>query len=436
MRWVLLMALACGTTKDEESRSNGDTAQSNPQPIEGPLLMAAETTTGELIFQDTTRDRRAGAQCLTEVHPNRCAKGSQDFREPCLMFGAVHEIEDGEDILTISYTMRDSDVDHAPGAMVRLKPGHPPQIEWIITQLSIPSTLQEREGIDCEENADEPRCHLYGTHIAVPDPSGEVIVADTSNSRILWVTPPTDGSETGEVKAVLSQSHPDWDGAEFVNHIQRIETEDATWLLATFKGQKERDEESINMGRIMLWDITDRSNPASLWSYPGSGNLAAVHHASMHETPKGALLLYAHSLGNSATASDGAGSVGIAQWNGSDPPIYLADGLLAEENELGFVRSVAWNDTAGAMLITDSGCEHGEGVCERDSAIMSTKLPTLDPPSLTGAWTEDGRSQNFLELRRRTLSAPSGLQMPFSSALFDPDNLGPQLGNVEIGRCP
>ena len=222
----------------------------------------------------------------------------------------------------------------------------------------------------------------------------------------------------------------------YVNHLQRIETDDAQWLLMTFKGQKGGGEGAINAGRIMLWDVTDSENPEHLWTYPGTGSLAAVHHASMHQTPLGPRLIYAHSLGYSEGASDGRGTVGIAQWQGADPPQYIADAILEGEAELGFTRSAAYNDGKEALLITDSGCENAEVPCGRSAKILLAELPDEAAAMRSGAWSEDHANQRFVPLRTTPLHAPDDLHLPFASALIPLSDLGEPLSIEALGRCP
>ena len=235
---------------------------------------------------------------------------------------------------------------------------------------------------------------------------------------------------------MLSVTDPGMSEAWYVNHLQRIESGDSVWLLMTFKGQKGSGDDAINAGRIMLWDITDPREPGHLWTYPGTGSLAAVHHASMHPTPQGERMIYAHSLGASASASDGTGSVGIAQWNGADPPVYIGDGLMDESATLGFTRAADYSALSQALLITDSGCENAEVPCGRDAKIMLAELPDKAPPSLSGAWTEDHSNQRFLTLDPLPIKAPDDLHLPFAAQLLPLEALGDPLGAEALGRCP
>jgi hypothetical protein len=434
MRWGLLLLLACGKEKEPEDTSGR--SPDDPPPLEGPLLLISETSTGTLVIHDTSTDTRVGSQCLSELHPEDCATGTHNLADPCLMFGVVPEVEDGQDVLTISYTLRNPDLSYAPGAVSRIRPGHPPTVDWTISSLRFPEALLDQEGLDCPAGSETAGCHLFGTHIAIPDPSGEVIIADTSNSRVLWVRPLEDEPGLGEVTAVLSTSHGSTEAALFVNHLQRIESGDAVWLLATYKGQKSGEMGEINAGRIVLWDITERDDPVHLWTYPGSGRLAAVHHGTMHQTPEGPRLLYAHSLGASAAADESLGSIGIAEWSGASPPRYIGDGLLDVPESLGFVRSVAYTELINALLVTDSGCENPEAPCERSAAIWRLSLPAETPSGLSGAWTSDHSQQRFFSLDAMPLHVPDKLELPFAAQLLPLTSLADPLGLEPLGRCP
>jgi hypothetical protein len=429
--------MACASDEETTKRHRDDDSATVDLPSpEGPLLLISETSTGRLLIHDTATGTRIGSQCLVELHPEACAKGSHGLDQPCLMFGNIAEVVDDSDVLTLSYTLRNPGLTYAPGAIARIRPAHPPKLEWVISDLMFPDDLLAREELDCPPGNVTPECHMFGTHIALPDPSGEVIVADTSNSRILWVEPPEDDGTIGHVTAVLSHTHADMAEAMFVNHLQRIESGDSVWLLATFKGPKSSDKDAVSAGRIMLWDITDKDHPTHLWTYPGRGSLAAVHHGSMHHTPQGPLLLYAHSLGAGSGAEDGMGSVGIAKWNDEDPPVYLGDGVLSDEDELGFVRAVEYNDATGKLLITDSGCENADIPCDRSSEILLAKLPTLEETGLSGAWNDEHRNQFFFALEKRALTAPSDLRLPFSASLVPLSDLANPLSVDPLGRCP
>jgi len=352
------------------------------------------------------------------------------------MFGVVPEVEDGQDVLTVSYTLRNPDLSYAPGAVSRIRPGHPPTVDWTISSLRFTEALLDQEGLDCPAGSEMAGCNLFGTHIAIPDPSGEVIIADTSNSRVLWLRPVEGEPGLGAVTAVLSLSHESTEAAMFVNHLQRIESGDDVWLLATYKGQKIGETGAINAGRIILWDITERDDPVHLWTYPGSGNLAAVHHGTMHLTPEGPRLLYAHSLGASAAADESLGSIGIAEWSGASPPRYIGDGLLDVPESLGFVRSVAYTDLLNAMLVTDSGCENPEARCTRSAVIWRLDLPDETPTGQSGAWSADHSEQRFLSLGHKPLAAPDTLSLPFASHLLPLTSLADPLGLEALGRCP
>lgn len=434
MRWGLLLLLACSSEKEPV-----DTAVSSvddPPPLEGPLLLISETSTGKLVIHDTSTDTQVGSQCLFELHPEDCATGTHNLEDPCLMFGVFPEVEDGQDVLTIAYTLRNPNLSYAPGAVSRIRPGHPPTVDWTISSLRFPEALLDQEGLACPDDSETPGCNLFGTHVAIPDRSGEFMIADTSNSRVLWVRPVEDEPGLGEVTAVLSPSHESTEAAMFVNHLQRIESGDAVWLLATYKGQKNNDVGAINAGRIILWDITEPNEPVHLWSYPDSGSLAAVHHGTMHQTPEGPRLLYAHSLGASTTADDSLGSIGIAEWNGDSPPQYIGDGLLDVPESLGFIRSVDYTEFVNALLVTDSGCENPGATCERRAVIWRFGLPEEAPTGLSGAWSTDHHLQHFFILDPIPMAAPGKLELPFAAQLLPLTSLADPLGSEALGHCP
>jgi len=352
------------------------------------------------------------------------------------MFGVEHEVAGGRDVLTLSYTLREPSLPFAPGAVAQIHPQRPIEARWIMTELSFSETLQISEGFDCNTPDEEPRCHLYGSHAAVPQEDGQVLIADTSNSRLLWVTPPEAGSTTGTVNRVLSKRHPEMGDNAFVNHVQTLTDGDSTWALMTFKGPKASGMDSINTGRILLWDVTDEETPRLLWSYPEEGYLAAVHQGMVQDTPHGPLLIYAHSLGASNEARDGAGSIGLASFNGAEPPTYLGDGVLVGDKTLGFVREVEWSDSANALIVTDSGCENADYDCGREGRMVALTLPDWSPAGLSGAHSSHHSDQIFFTMEDKPIHGPSPLVLPYDGDIIPAEDLGSPLRDGRLGGCP
>lgn len=416
---MLMLAAAC-------IRGKGDTA-ANTMP--GDLLAVSESSSGRLLFIDPDSGSFRGEVCLTEALPERCPPDAPDD-EGCLMFAAEHQLSGGQSTLTLTYSRRDPDVEHSPGGVVRIVPGHPPQVLWSLDSLSFPegSALADR----CADPV-APECFLNGTHVVVEADDGVLVAADTNNSRVLWIQP-DDASTSGEVIAYLDSAHPEWERWRNVNHVQLLRDGDRDLLLTTFKAQALDGAGLSDQGQIVMWDVTDRSLPARLWVWPEDGFLAAVHHGIVQETAQGTLLLYAHSLGASDDPDTGLhGAVGIARYNGPDaPPTYIADGVLpAGENPLGFVREVEAFDPYDWLLITDSGCENSSASCTYPGRVLSAELPALEPEGQGGGLGD----QRFVELTLLPDARRQLLTFPYEADIFYADEVDQPLLDG-IGACP
>jgi len=407
-----------------------------PTPISISILTVSETASGKLHVIDTETGSVVGTICLTELHPDDCTTGTDGLENPCLLFGVEHAVADGRDVLTFTYTLREPSLPFAPGAIAKFDPERPIEPHWVMTEISFSDAMLAEEGFDCSEPDTEPRCHLYGPHAGIPQEDGQVLIADTSNSRLLWVTPPEAGSTTGTVNRVLSKRHPQMGENAYINHAQTLLDGDSTWVLMTFKGPKGSGAGDINTGRILLWDVTDESTPRLLWSYPEEGYLAAVHQGMVQDTPHGPMLIYAHSLGASNDALDTAGSIGLAAFNGADPPTYLGDGVLVGDKTLGFVREVEWSESAGALIVTDSGCENADYDCGKPGSMVAVTLPEWEPAGQSGAHSSSHTNQSFFTMDEQPIYGPATLVLPYDGDIIPAEKLGMPLREGRLGRCP
>ena len=368
--YFLVIAMACsGRNADTAGGGSGQSGQAS-----GPLRRVAvsETAKGKIVITDGTGGNVGGEICLSELHPDAC-ENNDDLVNPCLMFG-THVQQDGRILLT--YTLRDPDKPYAPSAISLLEPAHPPIASWTISQLAIPAALQDQEQIDCASNALAPSCSLNAAHSAWLIDEDTLLVSDTSNHRILWLKVPTSG-ETAPVTHILSSQNPQWADERNPNQGQPIEIDGEPHILITFKSHQDETGDHIDEGRIVMWNTVDRASPKRVWTYPSAGGLAAVHQGWIQQTPAGNLLLYAHSAGAKNSAIDNQyGSLGFATFNGTEPPEYMADGLLAETG-IGFTRDVEWDPDSNALLVVDSGCENTQDRCGRAGQVLAFDFPEL-----------------------------------------------------------
>ena len=169
--------------------------------------------------------------------------------------------------------------------------------------------------------------------------------------------------------------------------------------------------------------------PTRVWAFPKEGGLAAVHQGWVEDTPQGKLLLYAHSGGAVDDAHpERYGSIGFAQFNGTEPPTYLMDGLLPSPG-LGFTREVEWDDENQALLVVDSGCENSQDDCERPGRILLIEMPELVNSDKMGTFTTGHEHQLFVEMSLRTNLIDRSLRFPFEADPLEEGEL------VNIGLC-
>ena len=383
----------------------------------GDIVVIAETSSGRLLMADQNTGAYEGEICLYEMLPEDCVANPVAEDDKCMIFSAEHFLEDDVSSWLVSIVLNDSTLDFTPSQLSRIRPAHPPEAIWTVSSLSFDRWQPQIYGGRCAPDPDpaNPDCHLNAAH-TVLESGDQLIVADTNNSRVLWLEKPTAGSGPAEVVHVLDGSHPDWADWRSINNVQHLTEGDRTLLLTTFKSSIS-DSLQQDEGRIVLWDVTDPSLPERVWAYPEQGFLAAVHHGQVQQTASGEQwLIYAHSLGASDDPDEGLfGSVGMARFNGTQPPEYLADGILeVVDQSMGFVREVEIPAPHDWMIITDSGCENRQSECELSGRVISVSLPDLTPSGLSGAFGE----QTFITLESLPEAFQHEMVFPYEADVF------------------
>ena len=387
-------------------------------------VSVVETSSGKLLITDGTGGNIGGEICLSELNPAHCA-GNSELSNPCLLFGT--DIQEDEKVL-LTYALRDPSTPVAPGAISLVTPTHPPTVHWTIDTLDLSPEIQAQERIDCVADPATPACQLYGAHNTWIDDNDMLIVADTSNSRILWLRPP-DGGTSAAVMNILSMSHPQWGTERYPNQVQPLNIDGEPHLLITFKARIKPGNELVDEGRIVLWNIRNMEAPTRVWAFPKEGGLAAVHQGWVEDTPEGTLLLYAHSGGAvDANHPDRYGSIGFAQFNGAELPTYLVDGVLPSPG-LGFTREVEWDEESQTLLVVDSGCENSQDDCERPGRILMIELPELMNHDKMGTFTANHEHQIFVDMTLRNNLIERPLRFPFEADTLEQGEL------VNIGLC-
>jgi len=395
-----------------------------PLDADPGLLLIVETGKGRTLFVDHADGSVLGQQCVSELEVQGCGS------EGCLFFGVEHALVDGDDALTFAFTWADDDQRGNPGALAQVVPGHPPNVTWSSTELDF--SVADPELAERCPNPQEPLCRLNMVHALKPW-DDQWVVADTQNSRLLWVETPAGPDEPMVVTARLDDAVEGWDGFLWSNHVQVLEEGDRRYVLTTWKGGDFPEVAPRNTGRIALWDATDPTAIEHLWSFPEEGYLAAVHHAERY----GDLLIYSHSLGASHAFEEGDnGTVGVATWNGTDPPTYLADLIMpVGRPAFGFVREAELVGE-GVLLVTDSGCENPDVVCGiSGGGIVEMALPELEPTGLTGAFSPDHDQQEIVHGEVLGTYLFRSLDYPYEADLMSWDEVGRQL-TEGVGACP
>ena len=364
-----------------------------PEPVT-ELLLIADTGHGRLVLVDRNTAQLQGDLCVSAQLPEEC----QDPAEKCLLFEVAHELVDDQDLLTVSYGKR-ATTGGIPGGVVELG-GDTATVR--VGVLRYPEDPDLDASCQADPTTDD-RCRLTLPHVQV-EMGDNLVVADTLNNRVVFVDP------DNNAVAVIGREHPENPGARYPNAVQLV---DDTHLLTTYKGGGGEYE---NGGRLILWDVTDPTDAHLVWAWP-EGFIAAPHAASVQTGPDGPLLLWAHAFGASADADNGdLGSVGVATWNGYEPPDYLGDVVLPEDDAFGFVRDVELVDGGTNLLVTDSGCENQEAECGREARVVTIGLPALDS-ELSGAWTSDHAGQAFVESELVGRPFAGILKFPFEADL-------------------
>lgn len=400
-------------------------AEEPPHTLE-TVLAISETASGRELFVDWDEGTYVGELCLSELLPDQCAVSELTVEPPCLLFGAEPQPE-GSWLLSAAFRVN---LDYMPSAILGVRLDQPTTPEWTVDGISFAGNFADyAPGCVEDPDAEIGDCHLSSAHGALWD-GEELLVADTVNSRALWLQVP-DGGGTAEILRILGPDHAEWQSWRNLNHMQLLEEDGRTLLLTTFKSSLQ-ESWTVDLGRIVLWDITDRDAPSLVWAWPESGPLAAPHHAEVQTGPEGERwLVWAHSLGASEDPDNGVyGSLGFARWEGLSPPTYLGDGVLEDgEDPLGFVRDLRVNEE-GELLITDSGCENKSADCELPGRVLRGRVDPLEPADESGAWGD----QRLLEVETEDIAYDRQLTFPYTATLYDAGTL--DLEDIQaLGPC-
>lgn len=403
--------------------------------FDGDLLIATEIVGGSVLFADFQSGDFLGARCLSTLVPDEC-NGEPGFS--CMLFEVEFDSTDGPG-MRLNYTHRNPEVNGQPSRLIRTGLGADSGVGFRIDRLSFQSHLPDAyDGLCLEEAVDDVRCLLNMAHVSAESPDGSLLVfADTRSGRIVIGSPDYDSGEL-EVRAVLDDSHPDWDKMAWVNNVEMFEEDGHLYMLNSFKGGGAVAETQRNAGQIVLWDLSDLQSIQKVWAYPSEGYLAAPHKATRLKVGDQTVLLYAHSLGH-ADSFDGPpnGTMGLATFSTSAPPSYLGDWLLnPDDGHIGFLRDAELLPDGETLLMTDSGCESLNEDCHEPGRIFTARFPLLPASSdLAGNFSTNHQEQVFYELELLRWDILPKVQFPYEADVVSRDRLAPFLSADQFEPC-
>ena len=394
-----------------------------PEPLPGWILVA-DTGHGRvhLRVRDPGPEEGSGALgdlCLAELFPAACsATALANDDATCLIFGAdLVAGEDASDTLSLTWGRRAARERGIPGGLLTVQIDDiGPRVVTNTGQLAYPDDPTQ-DGACRIDPASDTDCSFQMPHARLPLDDGREAVADTLNNRVVIVG---SGGEDDHAP-VWGLLTPTMSGAWWPNALARL---DADTILVTYKGRDPVTAGSVNLGRIVAWDVHDDASPTVRWSWPAEGALAAVHGGSLQVDRQGRTwLIYGHAHGASESAATGPdGSVGLAILDDpSLPPRYVADLVLEGENPFGFVRAAELVDDDAHLLVTDSGCENATDDCTREGQILTLDLAGVggldgllaQADGRTGAWSTDHAEQVLVPTPRVGARTAGPLAFPF-----------------------
>lgn len=366
----------------------------------------------------------------------------------CLIYGSRHRVTaDGHD--EVAYTVTavsdaTASQDELRGRIIGIRPTDPGEVTWTVDRLDFSrvdpdQTICRRDPADpClpapdATDAEVHACDLYWPHdfhvLDEGDAGLELVVADTRNDRVLYLTLPPDGGTCATVTDVLDTRNPDWDIYASVNAVEAWQDGDKRELVMSAKdaapGEEGADQvqgDGAGKGKIVRWE-DDGTGWRQLWEHPP----ASTDTLSFVNAPHGLArddghLYYAHALGTGDTFDTSlGGSVGVLDLDGH----YLYDAVPSGDPLLYARDAVPMGD--GTLLVTDSGTK-GDEKEPADTALSVLVLPDADPAPApgTGAWSADHAQQTFLTLHTRSRSTPKDAWVLYSAEPIT--DVGAELG--------
>lgn len=433
-------------------------------PLPSAIAVVADTSRERIAYVDMGDRSLLYGVPLRALHPDDCGPefgGSAPEDAHCFPFQADPELvedDDGRhDELVLSYDRQAPD-DYFERAVIerlRLHPDADPEVRWRLDALDFTVNYAGRTDLcsnpaPCQSENDDPDvlpgvallCRLAHSHdfdvLAEDDDSVDLLVADTSNERVLRVH--LDKATTcGVVEDVMSAATlPEWAAGGTPNDVDAVPMDDgSTGVLVTFRSSFSDAVSGGDDGHGLVMFFTPGATSwTHAWTFPSTGFLNSPHDTSVIQSATGQrYLVGAHSDGNGqglqedwTLKADGLGSLTVAALPDlASPPDYRYDVVLPADGAdpgIGFLRS-ALPYTAGVngpattagtdWILADSGCMSEASGCPHTPGVRALQFDLDDPEDGpgTGAFEAGRGQQTFLEATPNGDRLDCGFLVPY-----------------------
>lgn len=433
-----------------------------PDPLPNAVGVLSDSGNERVVYTKLVDRSVVYELDLRVLHPDDCGTeygGTAPESGTCLPFQTDPEVVTDEtgthDELVLEYDRQARDDEFYERAVierVRLQTGGA-EIRWRLDTLDFVTNYADRTDIcahtdPCQLDAGDEqleaalRCRLAHSHdfdvLAEDDTSVDLLIADTSNERVLTVH--LDKATTcGVVTDVMADSTvAAWSAGRTPNDVDAVPLDEGgTGVLVTFRSSNADviSNGGDGNGFVMLytpgtsgWDHT--------WTFPATGFLNSPHDTSIIRSASGArFLVGSHSDGNGEhlqadwlQTTDSLGSISVAAL----PDLYAApdyryDVVLDPTDDdpgIGFLRSAQPFNTGvdgpadkadTNWILADSGCMSEQAGCPHTPGIRALQFDLDDPLNGdgTGAFVVGRGEQTFLTAQPNGAALNCGFGVPY-----------------------
>lgn len=438
-------------------------------PLPSAVAVVADTSRERIAYVDMADRSLLYGVPLRALHPDDCGPefgGTAPEGAHCFPFQVDPELVEDDsgrhDELVLSYDRQapDDAFERAAIERLRLHPDADPEVRWRLDSLDFTVNYGDRNDLcanttPCQPGSDDPDavtgvgllCRLAHSHdfdvLAEDDDSVDLLVADTSNERVLRVH--LDKATTcGVVEDVMSAATlPEWAAGGTPNDVDAVPMDDgSTGVLVTFRSSFADAISGGDDGHgLVMFFTQDATSWTHAWTFPSTGFLNSPHDTSVIQSPAGLrYLVGAHSDGNGlglqedwTLKDDALGSITVALLPDlASPPDYRYDVVLPADDSdpgIGFLRSALPYTpgvngpvtTAGIdWILADSGCMSEAAGCPRTPGVRALQFDLDDPEDGTGTGAfEAGRGeQTFVEATANGDRLDCGFLVPYVADLL------------------